>query len=444
MSGKSKSNASKKFAFERKQRTDGSANPKYVDLLELDKPIAGQQFGCFSFITPEKILKQKEMFFFESFLKKWEFSKSMEKFHQFINFVSYKYKLNFEDVMKDYEGFVTEERENIINSSIEDDYKTFLDKNEDDLEKQFSIKHNFQTSVRGFKTRGNFQTQEEAEMRAKLLRETDPSFDVFVGPVGQWLCWDPEAYKTGRVEYMEEELNQLAQEKQKNEVVAKSAFDQRVKETKQKAIDDNKKNAEKHGSSLTQDIDNDGNLVGVANSQESKLSGSSSISVADIRSELFDGDNIVMGQSDYGRSELLSGPFALSKDDKKDDKKEIYNGSFQFTTSRERSWIHADAWNNWAGVVYLTPDAPLSAGTAFYRFKNGEYSEEDAKLLNTKDQTDSCSQDLTKWEQVDKVGNVFNRLILFNSKRFHMSMDYFGDSKENGRLFQVFFFSTER
>ena len=59
MSGKSKSNVAKKLAFERKLRKDGSENPKYVDLLELDKPIAGQQFGCFSFITPEKILKQK-------------------------------------------------------------------------------------------------------------------------------------------------------------------------------------------------------------------------------------------------------------------------------------------------------------------------------------------------------------------------------------------------
>ena len=315
MSGKSKSNVAKKLAFERKLRKDGSENPKYVDLLELDKPIAGQQFGCFSFITPEKILKQKEMFFFESFLKKWEFTKSMEKFHQFLNFVSFKYKLNFEDVMKDYEGFVTEERENIISSSIEDDYKTFMDKNEEEMEKQFNIKHNFQTSVRGFKSRGNFSTQEEAEMRAKLLRETDPSFDVFVGPVGQWLCWDPEAYKTGRVEYMEEELNQLAQEKQKNESVAKTAFEQRVKETKQKAIDDNKKNAEKHGSTITQDIDADGNLVGV---EDAKFAKSETISAADIRSELFDGENIVTGQSDYGRSELLSGPFAIKKEDAAD------------------------------------------------------------------------------------------------------------------------------
>jgi hypothetical protein len=124
--------------------------------------------------------------------------------------------------------------------------------------------------------------------------------------------------------------------------------------------------------------------------------------------------------------------------------KPIYNGSFQYTTARERSWVHTDSWNNWAGVLFLTPNAPISSGTAFYRFMNGEYTEEDVKLLGTKEQSDRFSQDLTKWELVDTVGNVFNRLILFNSKRFHMSMDYFGDNKENSRLFQVFFFSTEK
>jgi len=317
MSGKSKSNIAKKLAFDRKLAKDGSDNPKYVDLLEVDKPIAGQTFGCFSFITPERILKQKEMFFFEEFLKRWEFSKSMEKFHQFINFMSYKYKLSFEDVMKDYEGFVKEERDNIISSSIEDDYKTFMDKEEDELEKQFNIKNNFQTSVRGFKARGHFASQEEAELRAKLIREVDPSFDVFVGPVGTWLPWDPEAYKTGRVEYMEEELNQLAQEKQKNESAAKNAFESRVKETKQKAIDENKKNAEKHGNILTQDIDKEGNLIGVsATSQEKALTtNADTISVADIRSELFDGENIVVGKTDYGRSELVSGPFSMKEKD---------------------------------------------------------------------------------------------------------------------------------
>jgi hypothetical protein len=303
---------SKKTSFPRQNNKDGTPNPKYVDLLDVDKPIAGQSFGCFSFITPEKILKQKEMFFFEEFLKKWEINKSMEKFHQFLNFVSYKYKLNFEDVVKDFEGFLKEEKEAILKSAIEDDYKTFLDKEEEELEKQFNIRHNFQTSVRGFKSRGHFATQEEAELRAKLLRETDPSFDVFVGPVGTWLPWDPEAYKTGRVEYMEEELNQLAHEKQKNESAAKTAFEQRVKETKQKAIEENRRNAEKHGNPLTQTIDENGNLIGVsATSTEQHLQQQETISVADIRSELFEGENIVTGKTDNGRSELISGPFAV-------------------------------------------------------------------------------------------------------------------------------------
>jgi hypothetical protein len=126
------------------------------------------------------------------------------------------------------------------------------------------------------------------------------------------------------------------------------------------------------------------------------------------------------------------------------DAHEIYNGAFQYTTSRDRSWVHTDSWNNWAGVLFMTPDAPLTAGTAFYKFMDGAMSEKEGKVLNNKNDTDRFSQDLTKWEMVDRVGNVFNRLVLFNANRYHMSMDYFGDSKETGRLFQTFFFSTER
>jgi hypothetical protein len=126
------------------------------------------------------------------------------------------------------------------------------------------------------------------------------------------------------------------------------------------------------------------------------------------------------------------------------DSSEIYNGSFQYTTSKDRSWIHTDKWNNWAGIVFLTPDAPLSSGTAFYRFYDGSTCETDSILLNNQYEVDRFNQDLTKWELIDTVGNVFNRLILFNAHNYHMSMDYFGDTKENGRLFQVFFFSTEK
>ena len=305
--------------YENRLNADGSANSKYVDLLEEDKPIAGQKFVCVSFVSPDKILKQKEVFFFQEFLKKWDFTKSMEKFVQFLNFLSYKYKLTFDDITKDFQEFVKEEYDNLLNSSMEDDYKSFLDQNEEELENSFNVKFNFQTSTRGLKVRGVYPTLEEAELRCKMLRELDPNHDVFVGPVGLWMPWHPEAYKTGRVEYMEDELNQLMHEKTKNESFAKSAFEQRVKESKKKAIDENIKIAEKTGATLTQNIDAEGNLVGVnnMNTQESilKEKDPDTISAADIRSELFEGENIVVGKSDYGQSELVSGPFATKKND---------------------------------------------------------------------------------------------------------------------------------
>ena len=133
--------------------------------------------------------------------------------------------------------------------------------------------------------------------------------------------------------------------------------------------------------------------------------------------------------------------FKTNEPKEEEEKEEIYNGSFQYTTARDRSWIHTDKWNNWAGVLFMTPDAPLSSGTAFYRFNDGPTCESEC---NNQDEVDRWSQDFTKWELVDTVGNVFNRLVLFNAHRYHMSMDYFGDTKENGRLFQTFFFSTEK
>ena len=122
----------------------------------------------------------------------------------------------------------------------------------------------------------------------------------------------------------------------------------------------------------------------------------------------------------------------------------IYNGAYQFTTSRDRTWIHNDGWNNWAGVLYMTPNAPVNSGTGIFRFKDGTRTVDEAEARGNKEILDANSQDYTKWELVDKVGNVFNRLVLFNSKQYHASLDYFGTNKNNGRLFQVFFFSTEK
>jgi hypothetical protein len=268
-------------------------------------------------VSPERLLKQKEQFFFENFVRDFDLAKSMEKFRQFLSFTAYKYDIKQESLMSDFEEFAKEERSNLVATTILDDYKTFLDKNEERLEEEFGKAHSFQTSTRGMKVRGVFPTQQEAEVRCRMLREVDPHHDVYVGPVGVWMPWEPEAYKTGRVEYLEEELNQLMHEKEANERKAKQEFDARVKETKRKAIEENIERARQSGNKLTQQMDEEGNLVGVAgtNTQEDALraraaaaaSGEGAgaaaaaaggaeatpvITGADIQRELFEGDSI--------------------------------------------------------------------------------------------------------------------------------------------------------
>jgi len=275
-------------------------NPKYVDLLDEDKPIGGQKFVCLSFISPEKILKDKEHFFFQEFLKNYDFEKSLEKFNQFVNFISFKYKLNSETINNDLKEFVLSEKQNLQSESVTDDYKNFIDRYEDKLQEEFSLRHDYQTSTRGIKVRGVFPNQQEAELRCKMLRELDPNHDVYVGQVGLWMPWEPEAYKTGRVEYLEEELNQLMHEKEKNEEKAKMEFDKRIRETKEKAIEDNKKKAEESGNKLSQNIDEQGNLYSVNTKGERE-----EISVADIQKELFENENVVLDKNtDHGLSQL--------------------------------------------------------------------------------------------------------------------------------------------
>ena len=127
---------------------------------------------------------------------------------------------------------------------------------------------------------------------------------------------------------------------------------------------------------------------------------------------------------------------------------EQYTGAYQYTTSRDRSWIHADQTTKWAAVCYLTPDAPLSGGTGLFKHKptgltmapkleDGSYDDE---LLS---EIYKDSQDMTKWELVDRIGNVYNSLIMYRGDHFHMSLDYFGQDLYDGRLFQTFFFDTE-
>tara|TARA_S200000501_G_scaffold17064_1_gene15296 strand:+ start:1816 stop:2382 length:567 start_codon:yes stop_codon:yes gene_type:complete len=119
--------------------------------------------------------------------------------------------------------------------------------------------------------------------------------------------------------------------------------------------------------------------------------------------------------------------------------KESYSGAFQLSFARHKSWVHTDNVNNWAGVLYLTPNAPLEGGTGFYRSKvnNSVYGDSDDEVSK------NYAEDVTKWELVSEVHNRYNRLILFRADQWHTSQVYFGNNIETGRLTQVFFFTTE-
>lgn len=274
-------------SFEKKTLENGKPNPKYIDLCDEDPPIAGQKFVCMSFVSPEKILKKREVYLFDQFIKQWEFSKSMERYFDFIHFIAYKYNLKVEELINDFNDFVKEENDKLKKSGIEDDYKNFMDKQEEKLNEQFSREHAFQTSVRGLKVRGVFPTQDEAEARCKKMREQDPNHDIFVGPVGIWIPWDPDAYKTGRVEHLEEELNALHKEKLKNEEMAKKEFEERVRETKKKAIMENIEKAKKSGNVLTQTMDEEGNLIGVKETVNFEEREVADVESTKLRNELF-------------------------------------------------------------------------------------------------------------------------------------------------------------
>ena len=294
-------------------------NNKLVDLLDEDKAIAGQKFVCLSFISPEEIIKNKEIFVFEKFLKQFELNKSIEKFEHFINFICHKYSLDNSKIFEDLKEFCKEEKDKLFLTTLEDDFKTFKENNQDSLDKEFNENYEFQTSTRGIKVRGVFSSQEEGEIHCKKLRETDVNHDVYLGQVGVWMPFHPEAYKTGKVEYLEKELNELMHEKKKNDDQSKEKFNNRVKEAKEKAIRENIEKAKITGNKLMQSINEDGKLV---NSDimdvpgKNLLFGNSEnddVATADLRNKLFNDENVIIGidkNNDHGASKLIK------KDDK--------------------------------------------------------------------------------------------------------------------------------
>jgi hypothetical protein len=104
----------------------------------------------------------------------------------------------------------------------------------------------------------------------------------------------------------------------------------------------------------------------------------------------------------------------------------------------------------WAGAVYLTPNAPVTCGTSLWRSKrNGiwrKISEEDCQRNNKtyremEQETfgNGALLDKNCWEEIDRIGNVYNRCVLWRGDLVHSCSGYFGHSDETRRLFQLFF-----
>lgn len=120
-----------------------------------------------------------------------------------------------------------------------------------------------------------------------------------------------------------------------------------------------------------------------------------------------------------------------------------YNGIFQYCTSEDPLVYHSDV-QSYAAAVYLTPNAPPQCGTTFYRSKQyPDVRKVGINDTNYHDVYNNYYYDKTKFETVDVVGNVYNRLALWDARLIHSASEYFGKNKEDSRLFHLFFFDIE-
>ena len=171
---------------------------KKPDYLEVDDVIPGQNYVCLSFLSPESLMQKKEAFKCAKFLQSYCKDK----------------KLKFDDVYSSYQDFT---------------YKY-----EDKLQRDYDEQNDFQTSMRGLKVRGVYDTRGAAEDRAKKLSLVDSGFHTFVGQVGYWLPWDPNADKVADEVFQNSQLNDMMEKYQENNA-SKDMFYEEQKRDKIKA-----------------------------------------------------------------------------------------------------------------------------------------------------------------------------------------------------------------
>ena len=114
-----------------------------------------------------------------------------------------------------------------------------------------------------------------------------------------------------------------------------------------------------------------------------------------------------------------------------------FNGCFQITTAEDPQVYHCDQ-QKWAAMIYLTPNAPYDSGTRLHIHREtGMFHGTDPNIGNA---FAGGFYDSTKFDTFAYAGNVFNRLVIMDARNIHSAGTYFGNSRETGRLVQLFFF----
>jgi hypothetical protein len=120
---------------------------------------------------------------------------------------------------------------------------------------------------------------------------------------------------------------------------------------------------------------------------------------------------------------------------------DTFNGTFYRVPESARSptHVHHDG-RDWIGIVWLGDSAPASDGTAFFRHRRtGATGASEPVAAMGDEATRRDGSDLTKWVQTHFVANRFNRLLLYEGRRYHRACI----SNPGARLCQLFSFNQE-
>jgi hypothetical protein len=230
---------------------DDSGAP--VDYLDEDPEVPTQKYCIVSFLSPEKVIQDKSRFFFERFIQFMNYDWKVKGLEHFVAFLSKKYDIKIDDLLKDAEEFGKVRDKEIRDTDLEEQYQVFLLKHEKELQEQYDNKTEFRSNIRGVKVRRSFATVEEAQVMAKVFQRKYPKDNLYIGKVGAWLPWDPSEHLMPEVEYAERELNELMRRYKENEANKEMFFaeereskikaqkeenERRKRETQQKVLED--------------------------------------------------------------------------------------------------------------------------------------------------------------------------------------------------------------